>query len=211
MQDIVFDIVRQLQERSDISFYGEIHIDGDTEEPILVLTSANEVDVLSEMFKEVLKIDEDFYPTYSNASLDYVCDGDRNWAFDCDGDWCSGCNKWFHYDYYGASGYSRFFTGDGYRLCNNCVKEDNEGYFNSLIDASEHANTIFDDKELHELGWEKVNKEPWANGLYGQFDNPKKILQKAKSEDANAQYIFSIVKNYNPYETEFDLWKRRAV
>lgn len=210
MRDETYMVVRELQERDDIrGFYADIYPNGDKEnEDILVCGDTKTADVLDMIFQEIFKREEDFRFSYNGYGLEYACEGDENWTFDDAGTWCTECGKWYYYNENGYTGYARFYQGDGYRLCEHCLREDNEGFFNDLLNNPNNANTIFEDSELENLGWKKVGK--YENGMYGSsgHDVPSEVLKEKLKENPNGKYIFSIHKTYNPWETVFDLWEK---
>lgn len=94
-------------------------------------------------------------------------------------------------------------------MCENCVKENPEDYINELINNYRMANTILSKQELEEQGFERANDEIYENGLYeGQNDKPEKILHKAL-QAKDGEYLFNIVKDYNPFQVVWELWKRK--
>jgi hypothetical protein len=171
---------------------------------------------LEEAFFEIVKDEEDFRKRsedeYDTSALDFILDGNEHWTFADEGYVCSECNRWFFYDDRGYVSYQNYFVGDGYILCHDCTKEDSEPYFESLINEPTRANTLFDNAELMELGWQRVNERTYDNGWYewNTQDQPEEILKKALEQNPDGEYIFVINKTGNPWETEFDLWERKA-
>lgn len=220
MRDEVYQVIREFDEgkrkptHSKHGPYVNWYTDGDTEEDILVFDDWESVRDLEDAFLEIVKDEEDFRKRrddeYDTSAIDYMCEGDEHWTFSDEGYTCSECGKWFFYDNRGGCGYANYFVGDGYILCHDCTKEDSEPYFDSLINNPSRANTLFDNAELMELGWERVNERTYDNGWYewNTQDDPSKILEEVLKKDPKGEYIFVIKKTGNPWETEFDLWRR---
>ena len=225
MRDEVFQIIREFDEgerkpKYSHGPYVNWYENADTEKEILVFDDWESVRDLENALYEICKDEKEFLESlrteynseneYNVSALEYMCEGDENWTFSDEGFDCSECGKWHFYDNRGYTSYANYFVGDGYILCEDCTKEDSEPYFDSLINNPTKANTLFDDQELKDLGWQRVNEETFDNGWYewNKQSDPKKILESALEEDPNGEYIFSIHKTGNPWETEFDLWRR---
>jgi hypothetical protein len=216
MRESYFDKVREMLDfcdRNDISIYANIYKDGDNEgEEILVVDDSKSAEILDELFrpivKELCEKNGDIFRDYSDFSLEYIT-GDQ-WTYADEGFDCSDCYKFYRYDNGWGGGYANYFVGDGFIVCEDCLKENyrNE-WLEEHIDNPNNANTIFDNSELREMGFEKVNDYPYANGMYhGETDNPKKILEKAKELYPDYEFLFSVIKDYNPFHTEFNLFRR---
>lgn len=183
---------------------------------ILIVDSYYEKELIK-LIKETYK---DKYNDVVTNGFEYDTDADERWIdWISDGEWdtsdngflCMECNNWCKKDQDAYSSYKNYLIGDGWIICEDCMK-DNEDYLNiyinELINNPNNANTMLNSNELSDLGFEKINQCSYANGYYGQVDNPEKILDKVKENNPNMEYIFSIVKNYNPFECEFDLYGR---
>lgn len=184
-----------------------IYESGDNEdEYILVIDDNKSADIIKALLKERLedKIPEEDKRDYDSFYLDYATD--EHWTYSDEGFMCSECYKWFHYDISGASGYANYFVGDGYILCPECIKKEPDEYINTLTNDHTHANTIFTNQELIDMGYEKLNMYAYENGWYGREDKPEEILKEMQETYPEKDFIFSIKKNYNPWETEFDIF-----
>ena len=212
--DKVNEILRKVDEEN-LRVYANVYEDGDNDgEQILVISDTASADTLNELFtpivKKLCKANDDIFREYSNFALDYITED--QWTFDDEGYMCSDCYKFYRYNYSGGCSYANYFVGDGFIVCENCLRENYKAeYLDELIDNPKKANTILTRDELTELGFEKVNDYSFENGMYeGQNDNPTKIYEKAKEKYPESEFLFSIVKDYNPFQTVFDLYKREV-
>lgn len=189
---------------------------------ILVFDDNRSADEFNSMLREVLRE----YPEVKKEIEDAIYDVDNrgswyldlatedSWTYLDEGFLCDECYKWHYFYERNACSYANYFVGDGYIICEDCLKESEEyreEYLRERIDNYKDANTILTDSELEELGFEKVNDYPFANGFYqGENDQPEKILKKVREKYPNEEFLFSIVKDYNPFHTEFNLYKREV-
>lgn len=221
--DIVYDTIREVDDKG-LHIYVNIYpLGGEEDEEILVFEDNKSVNQFNAMLKERLKD----IPEVKQDIKDYVYDvderddwyieeavgGDEHWTYSDAGFVCSECYKWHFYNNYGACGYVNYKVYDGWIECEDCIKRDENSkkrYVEDLIDNFNSANTILEYKDFLDLGFEKINTEPYANGWYGQEDSPEKILEKAKVDEPDCEFVFSIRKTYNPWETEFDLYRRKT-
>lgn len=189
-------------------FNSSVYLDGINDgEYVLVVSDWEEAHQLNALLKEkLLPQFDDIERDYETFWLDYATG--NNWHFSDEGWMCSECGKW----YINNIGYAATprWEGDGFVLCSECVKENPDGYIAERINNPDNANTILSPLELKELGFERVNEDTYANGWYGQEDDPRKIYDKAREQYPNAELLFSIKENYNPFEAEFDLYKRNV-
>lgn len=204
MKEQYIDILKE-----SIENLGDLYIDGNEQnEYVLLLYSNVEHTILNDILKEKFQqnnIDTSPDKEYDSYYIDFAT-GD-NWGYDDEFNICTECGKAFRkeMDY----GYNTFWYGDGFAKCLACTKEDAQEYINSLINNPDTANLILSEKELNGYGFYKMNEDSYAAGYRGQNDNPKQILSKLLEEDINRQIIFSINKNYDPFETEFDVYIKK--
>lgn len=92
-------------------------------------------------------------------------------------------------------------------LCDDCVRKDPSDYLQHLYNNSKSANTILDDVQLKDLGFELINDRAYENGFYGIEDDPDAILKELLNDDPEGTYIFSIT-GANPFSTNFTVWKK---
>lgn len=203
------DEVREvLQENDFLDSY--LEQDGwDEDMMFLMLSNTSETEKINALLKEKLKdkIDEHDIRNYDDFWIDYAMDD--KWGYYDEYYVCSCCNKVYP-RYNSCCVYPRWIDyKGGYEYCEDCVKQEYaEEYIDDLVNDYERINTILSSIELEEYGFKKVNDEEYRNGLYGWNDSPKAILEKYQKEDDMADYLFSGVKEYNPFEIAFDLYKR---
>lgn len=183
-----------------------VYEDGDNEgEQVLQVCGSKEEEQLNELLKkkfEELGVDtsEIRYPEY-DGYIEFATDG--NWVYSDESFVCDGCYKLHRNGDY----YANYFIEDGFILCEDCVKEEPETYLETLINEPTRANTLLTGEELEGMGFERVGGE-YENGMYGQVDDPKKILNELIGENPNAEVVFNIVKTYNPFATTFTAYIR---
>ena len=216
MRNEVYEVLRNYDngDYGNIDIYANLYTTKD-ENDILVIDDWDSVRKLEKIFNEIVKDEEDYEKRqedeYDTSAVDYITEG--NWTFSDEGFMCDECCNWYFYDNRnGACSYANYKIYDGWIECEDCIRDNPDNYLREIINNPEYANTILDNQQLRDLGFEKVNDEPYDNGWYGwnKQDDPKKILSKAQAQNANAEYLFSIRKTYNPWEIEWDLWKRET-
>ena len=126
-------------------------------------------------------------------------------------------DEWFYDDYlnefrpFYSSGYrTAFAIINGAAYAEESIKDSEElarEYIDSLVNNPSHANLFLEPADLRKFGFEKVSEGTYANGLYDQHDDPKKIFAEVKEQHPNGDVLFNVV-SINPYETEFDVWVR---
>lgn len=218
--DTVYEAIREVDDNN-LRIYVNVYPQANSEDDILVFEDWDS----EKKFARLLKSKLENLPDVKKAVEDIIYDvSDRedwwielavgdNWTFSDEGFVCDECGKWHFYNLHGACQYANYKIYDGYIICEDCIKscnENKEEYLQDIINNPEHANTILDYGDLIDLDFNKVNDYPFANGWYNSHDDPKEILDKAKNRYPDAEFVFSIRKNYNPFETEFDLYKREV-
>lgn len=168
---------------------------------------ANEFDISFDEQKANSRTDKDEY------FVDLITE--NMWDYSNSGFLCNECYKWHSYDCYGATEYANYMVGDGYIVCKDCLKESEEYmriYLDTLINKYDHANILLSRKELEDLGFERFMPDMWsyANGMYNRADNPKTIMERAIANNPDKEFIFFMIKDYNPFETQFDLYAREV-
>lgn len=229
--DIVYELIHEINENWET--YKDIYVDvynyEKDEDGILVFgssTSAKEFASLLkakiENFPEVKQAVEDAIYDVSDMErradwwIELAVGGDEYWAYDDEGFYCSECDEWHYYDYYGATAYANYKVYDGWIECEDCIKQDiehKERYIEDLINNPNNANTILEYKDFLDLDFERVldrygDDAIWASGWRGSNDDPKKILARYREIHPNNEYVFSIRKTYDPFECEFELYVR---
>lgn len=204
------EIYRVLNKNDDINAY--VYPDGDHDGEVLVVedwSSEKELcKLLKPIAKRLCKTNDDLFYEYDDFPIDYLT-GD-NWCYLDEGYVCDECNKFYRFNNSWGGSYANYMMGDGYIVCEDCLKANYKSeYIDKLINNPKSANTILSREDLYELGFEKVNDYRYSNGMYrGENDDPEQILEWAKKENPSCEFLFSVIKDYNPFHTEFDLWKR---
>lgn len=180
------------------------------EENFLIVDGWNSIEELNEWlndnYGEILE-EETRYSyngdRYFTNWIDYLTQ--KMWGFSDEYAICDDCGKAFKTSPDGYSP-SPYWIGDGFIICEDCVKNNyKEDYLESLLNNPKKANTILSEKELLELGYEKVSE--FENGWYGTCDDPEEILETAMRENPENDYLFSIKEN-QPFCVIFELWKK---
>lgn len=145
---------------------------------------------------------------YFTAWLDYLTQG--MWGFSDEYSVCEHCNRAFRTSPDSYSWTANYWLGDGFIICDECVKEDfAEEYLESMQNNPKIANTILSDSEMENAGYEKVNTDNYESGWYGRCDDPQDILEKEMEINPDYDYVFSICGN-GQFHTDFDLWRKIA-
>ena len=202
------DLIRKVMDETGWE-YGNLYTDGNNDEiEVLIINNTNDEAKLNELFKLELQANKiDTYPDYDNGYFYIELITGDNYGYADEYIICEECLKAYRRDLNGM-GYNEFWIADNTCLCAECVRKDPSEYIDYLINNPDSANIILSDSELSSLGFTKMNEEHYANGLYDSYDNPRKIYDKIRETNQEAQILFSIYKNHNPFEVEFDVWMR---
>lgn len=133
--------------------------------------------------------------------------GDNSLAFYDDSFVCDECYQCYDTSGYG---YTNYFIEDGMIYCEECVKADpqlQEDYVGTLINQPKRANTLLSEDDMIGLGFTHLEDE-YENGYYGRVDDPEQILNDILAENPNADVVFDIIQNGNPWATSFTVWVR---
>lgn len=145
---------------------------------------------------------------YFTAWLDYLTQG--MWGFSDEYSVCEHCNRAFRTSPDSYSWTANYWLGDGFIICDECVKEDfAEEYLESMHNNPKIANTILSDNEMENIGYEKVNADNYESGWYGTCDDPQEILEKEMEINPEYDYVFSVCGS-GQFHTYFDLWRKIA-
>lgn len=147
--------------------------------------------------------DREYFITW----LDYLTDG--MWGFSDEYSVCECCNKAFRTSPDSYSWVANYWIGDGFILCEDCVREDySEEYLESLENNPNTANTILSDDEIEKAGYKKVIADCEC-GWCGRCDDPEKMLEQEKQNNKDGRYLFSI-SGTGQFHTDFDMWEKIA-
>lgn len=220
--DQVYEVIREIDDNN-LQIYVDTYNLPDDEGVILVFDNNNSVDEFGKLLKTKLEnipeVKQDLEDERYDISdrwewwIEEAVGGYEFWTYSDEGFCCSECNTWHFYYERNACSYANYKVGDGYIICDDCIKINEEyrnWYIEDLINNPHNANTILEYKDLINLDFNKINDDPYANGWYHRMDDPEKILEIAKAKYPNNEFIFSIRKTYNPFETEFDLYMRET-
>lgn len=220
MKDVIYEVIRKFCDGkyNDIAPKYGLNVrlcPRKDEDVILVFEDWDSVRAMEKVLLPMAKTDPEFdarfvrEDKYDTTAIDFLTDGD--WTFSDEGFVCDDCGYWNFYDERNGCSYQNYHVGDGHIQCENCIKENPDAYFTSIVDNPRAANTIFNNKELEDMGFEKLNnKGSYAHGWYGREADPRKIYDIYREQYPHSELLFSIRKTYNPWETEFDLWVRVA-
>lgn len=212
--DLVQEGINEL-EKTNRNFYASIYEDGDGyEDQVLVFETSDSQKALENWLWNTFNergIDISDFDWKYNEDKDWNEDcinlaTDDNWCYLDAGFCCEECYKWYRFDVY----YANYWVGDGFIVCEECVKENPEGYIDSLVNDPSRANTILSMDELYDQGFEKLD-EHYAHGWYGRVDDPQEIYDKLVDQYGyDVEVLFSIEKTRNPFQTDFDVYIRGA-
>lgn len=220
--DTVYEVIREV-DNNNLHIYVNIYDLADSESQILVFDDWDSEKEFARLLKSKLEnlpdvkkeVEDAIYDVFDREDwwIELAVGGYDYWTFSDEGFVCDDCYKWHYYNEHGAVSYVNYKVGDGYIICKDCIKSCNENmeeYLKDLINSPKNANTILDYSDFVDLDFDKVNDYPFANGWYHNHDNPEEILEMAKLRYPEAEFVFSIRKTYNPWETEFDLYMREV-
>lgn len=91
-------------------------------------------------------------------------------------------------------------------VCKDCLEFDE--YITELINDPKKANTIFDESEILDHDFIKLNEDDYESGWYGQVDDPKDIFNQVSEK--YDEIIFSIT-NQEQFRTEFAVYGRYPI
>lgn len=172
--------------------------------------SAREDVVISGDWNEKKYGSEDFRYTYPG----FVCDIFDSWGVECEwyDEWyvCTQCDLFVRTKPNSYRWKRSYGIVDDEVLCKECIgKYYIEEYIDGIKNNPNTASTFITDEQLENLGFERVNNDPFANGWFdGQTDDPETILSTAMSNNPDKDYVFTIDENSQFYST-FSLWERK--
>jgi len=106
-------------------------------------------------------------------------------------------------------GWRRYYAIDDDGIhCGDCIKDDVEGYLESLEGRDDKAVTI-NGINPAEHGYHKMNKDAYECGLRkGQHDDPKAIARRLRANGVR-RFIFTI-DNVDQFDMQFSVWAKNA-
>lgn len=131
-----------------------------------------------------------------------------NIGFDDEYITCSDCGQVIKTtpDFYGD--YPDYWIDDNGVQCEQCTRNNPDCYFEHLKNNAAAANVFFNDSELLEYGFIRINADDYESGLYpGQNDNPRKIFDQLK--DKHDYIIFSIT-DIGQFDIHFAVYYRKS-
>ena len=137
--------------------------------------------------------------------LDYLTG--NMWGYSDEYGCCTECNQLLRIVGNSYHWQPNYWRGDGFRICEDCVKKDKEGYIEHLVDNPNACNTILTSTELEELGFKKYNTYNYQHGWYGRVDRPVDILEKLNKENMDRVYLFHLEGNQQ-FCQEFSFYYR---
>lgn len=126
---------------------------------------------------------------------------------------CSDCGKVIRTspDSYGWQ--PDFYVGDGFIACGECFRGQSdyqEHYLQERINNPKNAvNGLITEENLEEIGFVRLNKESFENGLHrGQTDNPEAIYDELS--DKYNEIVF-FINGVGQFDVHFDVYVRGEV
>lgn len=207
------DLIAELCNELDLSTY--LYDDGDNPGyKVLRAESWSELEELNAALKqkfEELGVDTSSIQGYRNLDsdgyVDFALGRDNSLTFADESFICGEC-----YQCYDEGDYANYFIPPegGEIFCENCVREDpnlQEAYIATLINIPNKANTLLDENTMISLGFTHL-EDSYEHGMYGRLDDPQKILDKILADNPNAEVVFDIIQDHNPWATSFTVWVR---
>lgn len=185
------------------------------DEDILVFDTSDGMHYMNELLKERMEIPkEDRYQygePYDGWYLEYAVGGDEFYTFTEEGFYCPNCDRWHNFNEYGPNNYHIW---DGEILCDECIRENKnfaEDYINDIkttydYDSCDHCNTILSADQLEKMGWKKFNEDTYEVGMYGTWDDPKKIARQIWDKLGHETEILFDCASVNPFATYYNVW-----
>lgn len=99
-----------------------------------------------------------------------------------------------------------FVDGEGY-ACGDCVRSDPDEYLKELNGNHRNCNTILNEAQLKELGFERLDDDYYC-GLYdGHCDCPKPIMKKLRVEFPEDVLIFNM-DSMHPFQQDYSVYRK---
>ncbi|AYP68136.1 hypothetical protein PQE75_gp004 [Bacillus phage vB_BcoS-136] len=150
--------------------------------------------------------------TGSNFDNDYEVERefDIEMVFSDEYTLCSDCHEVIRTSPTGYGWQPDFYMGDGFIVCNKCFNEHEdyqESYLLEKINNPMNAvNGLITEKQMEELGFEKLNGDSYESGLHShQTDSPKEIFNELS--DKHDEVVF-YVDSVGQFDIDFSVWVR---
>ena len=193
------------------------------EEPILLITYYNGKDEkFFEEFNSWFKGTDEFkefeeevgvvydYDAFIIENLGVQIGDNEEYAY------CDNCSKLIHRMDSSGSRADNYWLGDGFILCEECVRNDMDSYINEHLVLNYETgvptsklpiNTFLSADDLKEHGFIRLDGE-YFFGMYEHGNtNPIAAMKEMVEEDKESDFLFNQV-YANPFETCYEIWKR---
>lgn len=139
---------------------------------------------------------------------------EEKWGYDDEYIPCFHCENVVHYC--PTSGEAdNYWINDGDFMCEDCIRENSDDYVSEYLSINYEKgvpagripiNNVFSSRELEEKGFECV-RENLEVGMYGIYDDPKKILKELIGAYRNTDFICHCISN-NPFATRYEIYAK---
>lgn len=172
----------------------------------LIVQSWSDIKTFNKIFKKLypecnIELKDDDSSTIIDNLTHY------NWGFSYEYTTCTNCNKVIYYNEWGKVNYAAI---DSEMLCIDCLHSDidfQKSYCEDKENNPKQAVVNLTNEELLNLGYRNIGKD-YANGWYGQVDDPEYILNKLLKDNPDEKFIF-VITSMHQFETKFEVWKKQ--
>ena len=133
-------------------------------------------------------------------SMGYSCEWEDEWQY------CTDCYKVFRTSP-NSYGWQKYYSwiGECDIVCGDCIKENPDGYFESLENNPAKCETL--DLNLTDYGYE-LAEDGFEHGFHEyQTDNPEKILEKYLEKYPEGKFIFRL-DEVSQFDIHFSIYKK---
>lgn len=144
--------------------------------------------------------------------IDYLTEG--NYGYDDMYSACTECDNIILTN--PTSGIADNYWINGYGiLCEHCIRENQDEYVKEYLTVNYETgvpninvplNYVFSKSELEDMGFE-LYKEDLEIGMYGVYNDPRKILKELTETYKETDFICHCTSD-NPFATYYEIWKR---
>lgn len=187
------------------SLHDEIYInwgEDNSGDSYVVFEEWKEQERFIEIAKEVLELDKDTKDYEVERALDV------SFVFSDEYTTCSDCDAIIRTSPDSYHWQPDYYIGDGFIVCNNCFVNNADyktDYLQDKINNPKTAvNGLLGEQDLEDLGFIKLNKDSYENGLYeGQTDDPQSIFENIK--DKYEEIVF-LIDGVGQFDLHFSVW-----